>query len=50
MIKDYKGEGITRKQTMLLIQLLIVVFQVVMEIFSIVYNTVHKTEIILSFN
>ncbi|MBQ5337267.1 MAG: hypothetical protein J6W65_07505, partial [Oscillospiraceae bacterium] len=50
MIKDYKGEGITRKQTMLLIQLLIVVFQVVMEIFSIVYNTVHKTEFILSFN
>ena len=50
MIKDYQGEGITRKQTMLIIQMLIVLFQFLIEIFSIVYNTVHKPDFILSFD
>ena len=49
MIKDYKGEGITRKQTMLIIQLLIVLFQFLMETFSILYNTFHKAEFVLTF-
>ncbi|WP_049962761.1 ATP-binding protein [Ruminococcus sp. HUN007] len=50
MIKDYQGEGITRKQTMLIIQMLIVLFQFLMEVFSIVYNTFHKPDFILSFD
>ena len=50
MIKDYQGEGITRKQTMLVIQMLIVLFQFLLEVFSIVYYTFHKPDFILSFD